>query len=349
MTQVKNEPQSFKKEEIEHLSKLRIIQKNLVHVHGFPKSLAKINTFKSKNYFGLYGNIVKIKLSFKINPDNNKKVYSAYITYSNEREAAYAVLCVDSLLIQGKIIRVFFGTTKYCNNFLNNTVCKNLDNCKFLHKLIDDKDIIVDDNKIFTYDDHINLAKEIINYSDPKMKDLALKMKKPKNLIFPFFDFIYLSEEEKENYFTQGNISYFRSNSIESKNNKIDNYDCSKIELKSINSHIINSHFEDRIDNIADKYELNNFYFKDNSININIINNEKKINVYNDLFEPNEFHNLINNSLNHIFSAKPFYSNIKNIPLKKLELDYFKKALEKENKNFNKLFEGCLDCLNDII
>ena len=49
----------------------------------------------------------------KINPDNNKKVYSAYITYSNEQEAALAILCVDSLLIDGKIVRAFFGTTKY--------------------------------------------------------------------------------------------------------------------------------------------------------------------------------------------------------------------------------------------
>ena len=63
----------------------------------------------------------------KINPNNSKKVYSAYITYSNETEAAYAILCVDSLLIEGKILRAFFGTTKYCNYFINNQVCPNLD------------------------------------------------------------------------------------------------------------------------------------------------------------------------------------------------------------------------------
>ena len=103
---------------------------------------------------------MKIVLSCKINPDNNKKVYSAYITYSNEREAAYAILCVDSLLIEGKIIRAFFGTTKYCKSFLNNSECQNLNKCLFLHQLINDKDLIIDNNSVFSYDEHLNLSKK---------------------------------------------------------------------------------------------------------------------------------------------------------------------------------------------
>ena len=176
MIPIKNESQSIKKLKNEHLSKLRIIQKNLVHVQGFSKSLVKINNLKSNEYFGLYGNITKIIMPYKINPDNNRKIYSVYITYSNEREAAYAILCLDSLLIDGKIIRAFFGTTKYCTNFINNQACQNLDKCIYLHQLVDDKDIIIDDNMMFTYDDHINLAKKIIHYSDPKMKALVFKM-----------------------------------------------------------------------------------------------------------------------------------------------------------------------------
>ena len=111
----------FTKEKLEYLRKVRIIKTNLIHVHGFPKSLAKNDILKSPEYFGQYGTIVKLIISYKRNPDNNRKRYSAYITYSNEREAALAILCVDSLMIQGKIIRAFFGTTKYCNYFLNNT------------------------------------------------------------------------------------------------------------------------------------------------------------------------------------------------------------------------------------
>ena len=74
----------------------------------------------------------KNDLSKKINQENNKEVYSVYITYKNNIEAACAILCVDSLLIFGKIIRAFFGTTKYCNYFLNNKTCPNLKKCMYI-------------------------------------------------------------------------------------------------------------------------------------------------------------------------------------------------------------------------
>ena len=80
-----------------------------------------------------------------------------------------------------------------------------------------------------------------------------------------------------------------------------------------------------------------------NKININMPNNS------DNSFETNEFHNLIDNSIKHILTVKPFYSNIKNFPLKKLELEFFKTSLEKNSHNFYVLFEGCLDCINDII
>ena len=150
----------FNQQEIKYLSGLRIIKKNLVHVHGFPQSIANKELLESNEYFGQYGKIIRLLVIHKINPDNNKKVYSAYITYSNEQEAAFAILCVDSLLIDGKIVRAFFGTTKYCSFFLNNKKCQNLNKCVFLHQLIKDNDIIIDDNSIFSYDEHINLSKK---------------------------------------------------------------------------------------------------------------------------------------------------------------------------------------------
>ena len=178
----KSNPNSliFTKEQAEELSKIRIIQKNLIHVHGFPKTIAKTEKLKTREYFGQYGNIIKAMIVYKKNPGSKKKIYSAYITYSDEREAALAILCVDSLLVEGKIIRAFFGTTKYCNYFLNNDLCPNLDKCFFLHKLVSDNDIIIDDKTVFSYDDHIRLSKKIINFYDPKTKDLILKMPKQK-------------------------------------------------------------------------------------------------------------------------------------------------------------------------
>ena len=100
-------------------------------------------------------------IKYKLNEENNKKAYSAYITYSNELEAALAILCIDSLLIEGKIIRTFFGTTKYCNYFLNNELCPNSVNCTFLHNFNNDNNIIIDknNNNAFSYQEHLKLEK----------------------------------------------------------------------------------------------------------------------------------------------------------------------------------------------
>ena len=83
-----------------------------------------------------------------------------YITYENKIEAASAILCIDSLLIDGKIIRAFFITTKYCNSFLNNQKCKNCEKCVFLHQLVTNKDIIIDENTKFPYSEHLNMSKK---------------------------------------------------------------------------------------------------------------------------------------------------------------------------------------------
>ena len=345
MSNIKKDHQSFTKKEIEYLTKLRIIKKNLVHVHGFPKNTAKIDILHSKEYFGQYGAIIKFCMSYKINPDN-KKVYSAYITYLNETEAACAILCVDSLLIEGKIIRAFFGTTKYCNYFLNNQICPNLDKCIFLHQLKDEKDIIIDDNIIFTYDDHIYLAKKIIQYSNPKIKDSFLKMQKPKKIIFPFFDFIYLTEEEKEHYFNTGNISYVKTESKFQKDNLYNNFNDSKSETNYINNYF------NIIINLSNKLNLNPICLKDNNNNINannILHIRKYVDITNNFFEPKEFHKYIDDSIKHILAVKPFYSNLKNYPYKKLEFEFFIKDLEKKGKNFYELFDGCFDCLKDVI
>ena len=103
--------------------------------------------------------------------------------------------------------------------------------------------------------------------------------------------------------------------------------------------------------NIKDNLILSSIFFQKNNININdnnyksLLLNQKNINS----FEENKFHNLIDNPIKHIFAAKPFYSKIKNFPLKRVELEFFKRALEKNNQDFGILFEGCLDCLSDVI
>ena len=334
----------FSKQEIEYLSRLRILKNNLVHVHGFPKSIAKKNILESNEYFGQYGKIIRLFVTYKINPDNNKKVYSAYITYSNEKEAALAILCVDSLLIDGKIIRAFFGTTKYCNFFLNNKKCQNINKCLFLHKLINDKDIIINDNTNFSYNEHIKLSKKIIKYFDQNTKDIIAKKIKPKNIKFPFLDFIFLSEEEKENYFSSGNISYVHINSNKLNNNL---YNESKNQLfNNLNKNNTNKYIfcEHKINSEPKFNSL--FSFKD----YNIYSNPNSFNNNNhNLFNFEDLYKLLQKSIKHIMLMKPFYIKMDSIPLKKLELDYFQKELEKNGTNLHELFDGCLDSIKDIL
>ena len=47
------------------LSKQRIIQRNLVHFQGFPDCINDKEILLSKEYFGQYGNILKIVLVSK--------------------------------------------------------------------------------------------------------------------------------------------------------------------------------------------------------------------------------------------------------------------------------------------
>ena len=54
----------------------RIIKKNLIHAHGFPKSLSKLEILKSYEYFGQYGTILNSILIKKVNSNTNKSSFS---------------------------------------------------------------------------------------------------------------------------------------------------------------------------------------------------------------------------------------------------------------------------------
>ena len=326
------------KEEAESLKKLRIIQQNLIHVQGLPRSLNSEKLLESQKYFGQYGTIKNIILCKKINPENNKEVYSVYITYENEIQAAIAISCVDSLLIEGKIIRAFFGTTKYCNYFLNNKVCPNYKKCMFFHKLVSNKEIIIDDNCNFSYNEHLKLSKKIIELNNFEIKNILKKSKKSDNVL-PSIDFIFLNEEQKENYFNKGNISYIKSNS----NRTLDTY--IKNNLYFNNSYNIINVFD--INNI--KLNINNNFNKDIMLEKeNIRNCNFKQNVNREKYQdPQDLCSIFNDSIKHILLAKPFFVRISNIPLNKLEYDYLKDDLLKKGIDINQVLKGCLDCIND--
>jgi hypothetical protein len=221
----------------------------------------------------------------------------------------------------------------------------------FLHQLASDKDIIINNDSNFSYNEHINLSKKIIQLSNFKNLNLIKTKKKKKKAVFPSIDFIFLNEEEKENYFTSGNIRYIRSNS--NSNNGLN------IILK--NNIFINNLFKE--DNFLNENPNYGYKYNSSSLNtnhsrlldLNIANNKvnKSISISeknpeNNPIEPIELHRIFINSINHILSAETFFSKVKIFPLKKMEFDFFQKDLVKNNKDIKIFLDGCLDCLENI-
>ena len=315
----------------------RIIKKNLIHAHGFTKSLSKLEILKSYEYFGQYGTILNSILIKKVNSNTNKSTFSVYITFSDEKEAAIAILCVDSLIIEGKIVRAFYGTTKYCKYFLNNVACPNEHKCIFLHKLVTDEDIIINNDTKFSYDDHLNLAKKILKLYNVKF----FRYQKNKNSVFPPISFIYYTEEEKERLLESRNLGYAKDKSnINNDSNKLSN---SNHKTSNNNSfEISNSVF----------FNNNNIKLSNNIININyvykpfnnlyVINQKDNKAFYPEFIDKSYLPIIISNSIKHILFAKPFFMAKKNIPLRKLELEYFKDDLDKYGIDGYKLLEDCL-------
>ena len=127
------------------MQNMRIIQKNLIYLIGLPKELAfsenKLNQFE---YFGQYGQIKKtvVNKNKTYNCNNpNGPSYSCHITYSSISESSLAMLSLENATIDNHVFKASYGTTKYCSNFLRNTLCLNKD-CLYLHSLADESDII---------------------------------------------------------------------------------------------------------------------------------------------------------------------------------------------------------------
>lgn len=97
-----------------------------------------------KEYFGQYGKITKIYINTTnaYDPENkNGPSFSAFITYTNDYEAALAILCVEGFFLNGHVLRAAFGSNKYCNHFLKNTQCLSKD-CMYIHSLANSKDVL---------------------------------------------------------------------------------------------------------------------------------------------------------------------------------------------------------------
>ena len=231
------------------LSKWRIIQKNLVHFQGFPEELNSEEILASPEYFGQYGKITKICL---VPVKDNKSFHSAYITFEKDEQAAYCILAVDSIKIKNNLVRAFFGTTKYCNNFLKGYTCLNK-KCKFMHYFADkNNDIVINEIK-FGYSEHINLAKKIIGFGSIKsyeyiQKNFDLNIKHTLPDIRHIYSIEHINDKNKNHRRKQSTSSNNSSNN--STDNSLDNNNnCDPIcnDINELINGILDDSFDEKI------------------------------------------------------------------------------------------------------
>ena len=325
----------FTEEESKELSKQRIIQKNLVHFQGFPDRLYNKELLCSREYFGQYGEISKIILTSKFDKKSNKKSNSAYLTFATSEQAAYAILSVDSIKIDNQLVRAFFGTTKYCNHFLNNFKCFNTEKCMFLHYIADQSDIIAENIK-FGYSEHIKLAKKIIEFGSIKSRLYVINNANNYNSILPNIVTIYKKDDillKTQNH--RRKKSNRSEKSLNKSNNSINNVnDISQITTRS--SSKSSKSFNDEI---KDQNKKNEFF---NENNTNIINSNKLYESRNhsrfDFVNMNINRNYNNNKItqdliNELSSRLAFFIQFsKNISMDIVEMN-FCQNIYKNNKN----------------
>ena len=308
------------------LSKWRIIQKNLVHFQGFPEELYNEEILSSPEYFGQYGKITKICL---VPIKDNRTYHSAYITFEKDEQAAYCILAVDSIKIKNNLVRAFFGTTKYCNNFLKGYVCFNK-NCKFLHYFVDQKkDIVINDIK-FGYSEHINLAKKIIGFgSKQSLEYVKTNVDLKVNHNLPDIRHIYSIQhinDKNKNHRKKSTSSNNSSNN--STDNSVDNsYNLICDNINGFINGILDKSYDEKIN-------------KEENKNENIIEEKKEEKPKTLIFENKNIYKMIDGLLKRRSFFKRFekYEFSKNLFLK----------LEKEFCN-NFIKECKDDTINDII
>lgn len=135
------------------LSSVRVIQRNLVYIVGLPLNLADEDLLQRKEYFSLYGKVLKVSISRTaagaIQQFSNNTC-SVYITYSKEDEAVRCIQTVHGFVLEGRPLRACFGTTKYCHAWLRNVPCNNPD-CLYLHEIGSQEDSFTKDEIISAY------------------------------------------------------------------------------------------------------------------------------------------------------------------------------------------------------
>ena len=196
------------------MQNIRIIQKNLIYLIGLPKDLAfSENTLNQFEYFGQYGQIKKLVVNknktYNGNGPNGPS-YSCHVTYSSITESSLAMISLENVSIDNHVFKASYGTTKYCSNFLRNTLCMNKD-CLYLHSLADEGDIISRDtmnsNKEIFASQHVMAIELSQILTSKSIKDHIINVIGKRKTIFPNASTVYEKDIVKK-YISEHNLEH---------------------------------------------------------------------------------------------------------------------------------------------
>ena len=195
------------------MQNIRIIQKNLIYLIGLPKDLAfSENTLNQFEYFGQYGQIKKLVVNknktYNGNGPNGPS-YSCHVTYSSITESSLAMISLENASIDNHVFKASYGTTKYCSNFLRNTLCTNKD-CLYLHSLADEGDIISRDamnsNKEIFASQHVMAIELSQILTSKSIKERIMNVIGKRKTIFPNASTVYEKDIVKK-YIAEHNLN----------------------------------------------------------------------------------------------------------------------------------------------
>lgn len=98
-----------------------------------------LKTLRRPEFFGQYGNILKISISSRKGNDGLNQSLGVYVTFEKKEDAARCIQAVNGSQNGDRVLRAQLGTTKYCSAWLRHEQCTNRQ-CMFLHELGDEED-----------------------------------------------------------------------------------------------------------------------------------------------------------------------------------------------------------------
>ncbi|KAJ3410841.1 transcriptional repressor general negative regulator of transcription subunit 4 [Chytridiales sp. JEL 0842] len=126
-----------------HLANARVVQKNLIYIFGLPPKYSTEEYLRSPDFFGQYGKITRVITNRRGHGHtpvmSSLSPLGVYIMYTKKEDALRAIEATDGTFYDNRVLRVTYGTTKYCTYFLKNQPCQNTV-CQYLHEPAEEAD-----------------------------------------------------------------------------------------------------------------------------------------------------------------------------------------------------------------